>query len=345
MITDGSHALSERPRCTRDLKIRPTLRWCCLLSAALLLSGCGGPTQGPRPTPAENRGSGSAPATLARPTESGGTAIAGWHDRTVTWQEISPALIELGGATALRDAFLDQRIAQALADRSLTVDQAQVQRERDHLMASLDPDPIMAERLLQTIRIRQGLGPVRFEALLRRNAGLRALVQPEVRITADGIQRQHEIMHGPSRLCRTIAVASLAQAEELRRQLDAGIDFATLAVRASSDASAARGGLLPAVSRVDPTWPEAFRDALFALSPGEVSPPTLVDRDYVLIRFEEERPADGVTLAASRDQVEAALRQAQERVLMEEKARAYLNEIKPNFYHEGFDAAWRRSEG
>lgn len=314
------------------------------LLPALLLAGCGGPTQGQRPSPASTAsGRPAAPTTSAGENPGLDVAVAGWRDRVVTWRDLAPALIELGGATALRDAFLDQRIAQALADRSITVGADAIEAERRHLLASLDPDPNQATRLLDMIRTQQGLGPVRFEALLRRNAGLRALVQPEVRITEDGLARQHELLHGPKRVCRVIASPSIAEAEDIRRQLEGGADFAALAVRVSSDASAARGGLLAPISRVDPTWPEAFRSALFALGRGELSPPTLVDRAYLVVRLEDERPADGVTLAASRSEVEAALRQAQERVLMEEKARAYLGEVAPSIFHPGFDEAWRRS--
>ncbi len=253
-------------------------------------------------------------------------------------------MIEIAGATALRDAFLDQRIAQALAERSITITDEAIRTERELLTRSLDPDANMAERLLQQICLRQGLGPVRLDALLRRNAGLRAIVQGDVKVTPDAVERQHEAMHGVKRVCRVIAVPTIAQAEELRRQLDAGANFADLAARSSSDASGARGGLLAPISRVDPTWPEPFRQALFALAPGATSAPTLIDRDYLLIRFEEEKPADGLTLATARPEVEAALRRSLERVLMEERARAFLGEVRPEFYDTDFGNAWRRAE-
>ncbi len=319
-----------------------------VLALPLALVACGGPTQGPRPTVAA-RPTGDARATLPRSESSGGSspslAVAAWRDRTVTWDQVRPALVELGGATALRDAFLDDAIAQALAERSITIGPDAVDRERTLLSESLDPDPNIAERLLGEIRARQGLGPVRFEALLRRNAGLRALVQPDVRMTEDAIARQHEVMHGAKRVCRVIAVPSVAQAEEIRRQLEAGASFSDLATQRSTDPSGSRGGLLPPVSRVDPTWPQPFRDALFALPIGSISAPTLVDRDYLIIRAEEERSANGLTLASTRPAVEAALRQAQERVLMEELARRLLGEITPSFYESDFGAAWRASGG
>lgn len=325
------------------------LAWPLVLAAVSLLTACGGPTQGMRPNPATSSQAAQRNAASPSPApRADGSldpdvqAIAAWRDHTVTWGSIRPAMIELAGATALRDAFLDQRLAQALAEKSITIGASETARERQALTSSLDPDPNMAERLLQQICARQGLGPIRFDALLRRNAGLRALVQGEVRLTPDAIERQHEAMHGVKRVCRVIAVPSIALAEELRRQLDAGANFAELATKNSSDASGSRGGLLAPISRVDPTWPEAFRQALFALSPGATSPPTLVDRDYLLIRFEEEKPADGLTLATTRAEVEAALRAAQERVLMEEKAQAFLGEIEPSFYDTAFGNAWRR---
>lgn len=319
-----------------------------LVSSMLLAAvGCGGPSQGPRPEPrsAPRSTLPTADADAQRKVEAGDRAVAAWQGRTVTWQDLRPALVELGGATALRDAFLDSAIAQALAERSISIGPESIERERRALTESLDPDPNTAERLLTEIRARQGLGPVRFEQLLRRNAGLRALVQPDVRLTEDAIARQHEVMHGAKRVCRVIAVPSVAQAEEIRRQLDAGASFADLAAQRSTDPSGSRGGLLPPVSRVDPTWPQPFRDALFAMPIGTISAPTLVDRDYLIIRAEEERSADGLTLASTRPAVEAALRQAQERVLMEERARQLLGEVNPSFYESDFGAAWRRTSG
>ena len=328
----------RRTRLQRLLRVALT----ACLSHALL--GCGGPTQGARPTPRDAPRPSNELSARSEAAPTGSPAVAIWRDRAVTWNDLAPAMVELAGATALRDAFLDQRLAQAAAEQKLDVSDAAIGRERTLLVGALDPDPNTAERLLQSIRSRQGLGPTRFAALLKRNAILRALVQAEVRVTPDALMRQHELLHGPKRVCRVIAVSTLAEADTIRGELERGGDFAALAVRHSTDASATRGGLLAPVSRVDPTWAESFRDAVFALPPGRTSPPTLVDKTYLLIRLEEERPADGVTLEAARGEVEASLRTSLERVLMEERARAYLAEIKPMFADERFDAAWRVSE-
>ncbi len=303
--------------------------------SCLILVGCETPPrQGPRPA--------AGPARTAAPATPG-APIAAWRDRTVTFDDLRPALAELAGTTVLRDAFLDFRLEQALAERALTIDNAAVERERALLLRSLDASPDVAERLLQEIRAGQGLGPVRFAALLRRNAGLRALVQPDVRITQDALVRQFDVLYGPKRVSRIITVQTLREAVDIGQALDDGADFAELATRHSTDASAARGGLLAPLSKSDPAWPEPFRQALFALAPGATSAPTLIEDGYVIIRLIEDRPTIATSMESQRADVEAALRSAQERVLMEERARSFLSEIQPTFYDDTFGAAWRRA--
>lgn len=309
--------------------------------AALLAVACDtGAKQGPRTYP-------PAPAAGERPSGGGAegsrTPVAEARGQTVTWADLTPSLVELAGVTVLRDEFLDQRIAQELSAAGLVVSERDVAAERDHLIASLDADPNTAERLLDEIRQRQGLGPVRFDSLLRRNAGLRKLVAADVRITADALARHHDSLHGPRRVCRIVALQTLQDADQVKRELDAGASIADLAQRRSTDASAARGGLLPPIAKGDPTWPEALREALFSLELNQVSPPTFANGSYLVVRLEEIRAADGVSLDAVRPAVEASLRRAQERVLMEELALRYVRELRPEIYDPLFDQAWRRS--
>lgn len=343
MRTSGSRGLGSFGLFVGLLFLGPSL--------GLFVAGCDtGATQGARGTPIAPSAGASATNPVratgagAGPATSGGAPVASWRDHTLTWDDLRPAMTELAGVTVLRDAFLDQRIAQALAARSITITDADVAAERAYLIASLDPNPNTAERLLAEIRDRQGLGPVRFEALLRRNASLRRLVANDVVVTEDALARHHDVLHGEKRVCRLIAVASLAEADQVKRELDAGASIADVAVRRSTDASAARGGLLAPIARGDPTWPEAFRVAIFSLNVGETSLPTLVENSYVIVRLEEIRPGDGVTIAAARRETEESLRRSLERVLMENLARSYLGEVKPQIFDSGFDRAWRAAE-
>ena len=239
----------------------------------------------------------------------------------VTIAEIEPQLLEAVGGRIVRERVLDARLARTAAREGIEIDADDLQRERDLLTATLAEDPDRAERLLDELRRNRGLGPIRFEALLRRTALLRRLVAEEVEITDAALEGAHDLAHGPRRVARIVVVEDLRAASDARRRLDAGTPFATVAVERSLDASADRGGLLAPVSRLDPSWPIAFRNAVFDAEIGRVSEPVRIDGRTLLVLVEEERPGTGVTLDANREQAEAAARLAIERLLMDRLAR------------------------
>lgn len=239
----------------------------------------------------------------------------------VTIAEIEPQLLEAVGGRIVRERVLDARLARAAAQDGIVIDAGDLQRERDLLTATLSDDPDRAERLLDDLRRNRGLGPIRFEALLRRTALLRRLVAEDVEITDAALEGAHDLAHGPRRVTRIVVVEDLRAASDVRRRLDAGTPFATVAVERSLDASADRGGLLAPVSRLDPSWPVAFRKAVFDAEIGRVSEPVRVDGRTLLILVEAERPGTGVPLDAGRDDAEAAARLAIERLLMDRLAR------------------------
>lgn len=79
-----------------------------------------------------------------------------------------------------------------------------------------------------------------------------------------------------------------ALAEDVAKQLAAGGDFATLAAKYSNDpGSASRGGDLGFAPRG--VYAAPFEEALFALKPGETSPPVKTEFGYHIIRLEAVR--------------------------------------------------------
>lgn len=244
----------------------------------------------------------------------------------VTIAEIEPQLLEAVGGRIVRERVLDARLAREAAREGIEIDADDLQRERNLLTVTLSEDPDRAERLLDELRRNRGLGPIRFEALLRRTALLRRLVAEEVEITDAALEGAHDLAHGPRRVARIVVVEDLRAASDARRSLDAGTPFATVAVERSLDASADRGGLLAPVSRLDPSWPVAFRRAVFDAEIGRVSEPVRIDARTLLILVEAERPGTGVSLDAARDDAEAAARLAIERLLMDRLARRLVPE-------------------
>lgn len=242
------------------------------------------------------------------------------HDR-ITIADIEPEMLEAIGGRIVQEYVLDVMLARAAARRSIVIEAEDLEQERSMLIANLADDPDRGERLLGELRRRQGLGPIRFEALLRRTALLRRLVAEDVEISEAARRGAHDLRHGPKRTTRIIAVEDLRTASDARARIVAGTPFATVAVESSLDASAARGGLLAPLSRLDPSWPSAFRRTVFESEVGGLSDPVQIDGRVLIVLVESERPATGVTFEAGQAVAEADARLAVERLLMDRLAR------------------------
>lgn len=285
------------------------------LAPALLLCACGTVSERPGATATEPLRP-PPPATMAQAPAPAARPPATWKGDVIEWSELQPVLSERAGAVGLEEVLLDRQLARLLSERRLQLDPGAVDAEERELLRGLSDDSVRAERLLTDLRAVQGLGPTRWKALLRRNAMARALVQDQVKVTAEAVDAALDALHGPKRRCRVIALPDLKACAEARRRIDAGEAFGEVAADLSTDRSAERGGLVNPVSRLDPSWPSAFRQTLWSLQPGAVSAPVMLDQRYVIVRMESELPADpsqpGDRAAAERD-----VRRGQERVQME----------------------------
>lgn len=255
-------------------------------------------------------------------------------------RDLDPVLVEIAGRRALQERLLDELLRQELRRSGLVLRADAELREEAILLAALDNDQDRARRLLEEVRAREGLGPVRFAGLLRRNAMLRRLIEDEVTITEDALLAAWDRAHGPRREARVIVVPTLLETTSILESLAEGVDFAALAAARSTDASASAGGLVEPVARLDPSWPPAFRDTLWALEPGTVSSPVLVGDDYLIIECLGERPGDDTTPEEARVESERVVRRGQERLLMDATARRLLGEVRVEFIDEGLGRAW-----
>jgi parvulin-like peptidyl-prolyl isomerase len=257
--------------------------------------------------------------------------------KSLHFSQIRADLIESSGQQAMRDAIVDTRLAERLATANLSIGPTEIDRERALLVKSLSDNPARAEELLAAIRLRQGLGEVRFQSLLRRNAALRALVAREVKVDEVGVSNAFDMLHGPKRVARLAVLGSLAEAEAFAREVQAGRDFSELAVERSLDDGAARGGLLPPIARRDPSYPEPLRAAMYATSIGSVSPPILDGPRFYVVKVLREIPQDAVTIDAARARCEEAVRLARERLLMDALARELASLEGVTIFDRAFD--------
>jgi parvulin-like peptidyl-prolyl isomerase len=266
------------------------------------------------------------------------------NGKSVTWGNLRVGMTEAAGATALREYILDRLVSQAGADARIVVDDDMIAKEKLTLLESLSDDPDVALRLLNELRDRQGLGTQRFDNLLRRNAILRELVQPSVRITEQAIEQLHAIRYGPKRQARLIVTPDLDAAQRVLGRIRGGDRFGDVAVASSTDASAARGGLLEPVSRVDPSYPEAIRKALFNLESGAMSSPILLDNGYAILLMVREIPADDVALADVRSDLRRMARLNQERLLMDDLATRLIDDASVTIFDDALHESWQRDQ-
>jgi parvulin-like peptidyl-prolyl isomerase len=281
------------------------------LPLLLLCAACGSIRESPDAVPPTPPAVTTASAPAPRPALT-------WKGDVIEWSELQPLLAERAGAVVIEETLLDRQLDRLLAERGLKVDAAATDRERAELLESLNADPERAERLLLELRALQGLGERRWAALMRRNAAARLLVQDQITLTPEAVDAALDATHGARRVCRILTVADLKTCAEARRRIDAGQPFGEVAAMMSTDPSSSRGGLVNPVSRLDPTWPSAFRQAVWALQIGGTSAPVLVGDAYVLVKVESETPANApADPAAARRAAEREVRRNQERVRME----------------------------
>ncbi|MEX0742165.1 MAG: peptidylprolyl isomerase [Phycisphaeraceae bacterium] len=280
--------------------------------------------------------------TTDRTGEGRSEAVATLGKSTLRWADLREIMIESAGADALSEWTMDKQLDLALREAKLSISDAEIDRERQRLLAQFSDDPDEATRILDRVRQERRLGPTRFRLLLRRNAGLRKLVADRVTVNDAMVEQLYQQRYGPRTVARLIMVESIADASRVSRRLAEGESFMDLAVELSIDESASRGGLLPEIAPGDATFPSAIRQALGELEPGGVSDPIAVDGGFAILLAERKIEPDAVAL----EDVEAELRQEvrlrNERIAMQQRARLLLEDAEITVLDTQLQRTWQQ---
>lgn len=312
-----------------------------MLIFAAIAAGC---QSGPAAQPADTPGAGDPPAHTQpdRP-------VAYLNGQPLTQADLFAVLAEMDGGLALSEVLLDRAIADRLRDQGLTLTDADLQRERSIILGSLSDNEDEATRLLDAMRERRGLGDRRFAALLRRNAGLRKLIDPNLVIGEPAIQQAYDLRYGTRYVVRLILTDNAAQAQEVRRLALDGASFIDLAVQASTDPSAAQGGLLSPINPADATYPLALREQLPKLKleseAARLSPVLTLGTGYALVRLEEIYAGRGPAMETVRDELEAQVRLRLQRLRMEQLARTLIDSATIVVLDPTLKQSWEQQRG
>lgn len=267
-----------------------------------------------------------------------------YNNQPIPLAELLPALLEASGGQVLAEWLLDRELDRRLAERNLALSLADIEAEKRLLLESLDLDPDQAQRLLDQIRQSRGLGPNRFQALLRRNAALRRLVRDQVTVTPADLQQLYQLRYGPRFQARLITVDSLPKAAELVRLARQGQSFIDLAIAHSTDPSRFQGGLLPPISPADPTFPQAVRQALTQLQPGQISDPIALDTGFAILKLERKIEPAEVRFDDVKEQLQRLAELQNQRLLMDQLARQILAGLQPLIFDRQLNTDFLRQK-
>jgi peptidylprolyl isomerase len=120
-----------------------------------------------------------------------------------------------------------------------------------------------------------------------------------------------------------------AEIEKVARQLAAGADFAATARKVSEDKeSAEKGGEFGLIRKSD-ALDDAIKNAVFALKPGQITPPVKQANGYYLFRLDAYavQPLDEV-----RDKLYEEIRQARFNEWFQETQKKYRVEVLPGYF-------------
>ncbi len=312
-----------------------------LLLVVALAAGCGG--SGWNPT-SGLEGGGKPVSTTESPA-----AIVGGEP--VDRDALFPALAELAGDLALRELALDAEIERELGRRGLAVTDADIERERERLTASYGSDEQGQEIVRQIFDARQ-LGPHRLPALLRRNAGLRKLIDQPPEATAEAVRTAYAVRHGPKRRVRLALLGSAREAAAARAAIlerassvGASAAFAEVAAARSLDRTAGIGGLLGEVSAADPGLSDVLRREVLRVEPGTVGDIVALNEGFAIVLVEADIPADGTALEDVRGELEASIRERSQRLAMEGLADDLIQRASVTPLAPSLRWSWQRASG
>lgn len=266
----------------------------------------------------------------------------------IEMSELLPVLGEAAGVVAIEEASIDILARRELEVRGLKIGEGDVRAEEQLLMQAMERAgaQVDSERVL-LMRAARGLGPVRYKALLERNAMLRALVRAECEPTAEQVSQGLLVRYGDRYIVRIIVAPTQLEAGAIRERVLAvpieqrAMVFAGEAFTRSIDPSKDRGGLLEPISPADASYAAAVRSALAGVGVNEVSSILALDNGFaILLGVEkiagEPAPADGEA------RVRAELRSRLERVAMDQLARRMLAGSAPTVFDPSINWVWSR---
>lgn len=257
---------------------------------------------------------------------------------------------ELAGADALREVALDRELERELRSRGISLEDADIDAERERLAKTLGLGEL-GDELTRQILAARSIGPHRLGALLARNAGLRKLIEPPEPPSEEAVRVAYDVRYGLQRRVRVAVFASSREAARARTDIaraaeTAGITaaFAEIAAERSTDRSAPLGGLIGEISVADPGLPAVLRRAVASQAAGALGDIVALDQGFALMLVEREIPARETPIETVESELRSEIAERATRLAMETLAEELIRRASITPLDPALRWSWDRAQ-
>lgn len=229
--------------------------------------------------------------------------VAKVGNQKITKDELYNKLVEYYGPQTLDSMINDKIVEMELAKANITVTDEELQNEMNEVIESYGG----LEYVMMTLQS-QGLTLDALEENVLSYLKVMKLLEPRIAATEDEIVEYFEnnkfYFEQPEQVQAShILVDDEETANEVKKKLDEGADFAQLAAQYSKDTSNAQnGGQLGYFGRG--RMVQEFEDAAFSMKVGEISDPVKTEYGYHIIKVTDKQEAKAANLEDNRADIE-----------------------------------------
>lgn len=261
-------------------------------------------------------------AVCALPTVARGDDIAILNGRPIERERVVRLLLESHGVEALQQIIVLDLAEQEARRRGIRISDADVEAEFQASLQRLIPENApdahnvtqeQRREALERILQERGLSMPEYRLAMRRNAYLRRIVEPELKIDDATLREEFARTHDEKVEVRHVQLRAgdYQRVQAALNDISQGKEFAEVVQKYSENgATRANGGLLPAFTFSDESYPAVLREAAFALQPGEVSRAAILAGNfYHILKLERRIPPEGVQFDQVREQIRERVKQ------------------------------------
>ncbi|MEF3356022.1 peptidylprolyl isomerase [Paenibacillus sp. GYB006] len=251
-------------------------------------------------------------------------AVASVNGTKITKDELYNELVALGGTSTLDNMITMELIDQAAADANVTITDEDVNAEIESLKTQFGGEEALNSALAQS-----GMTLDDLKKNTEIQVKIRKILEPQTKVTDEEISTYYEenkdTFATPEQVRAShILVETKEEADAIKKELDEGADFATLAKEKSTDSSAANGGDLGFFGKGDMV--EEFEKAAFSMEINEISEPIKSDYGYHIIKKTDYKEATNPTLEDKKEEIRKLLVDQQ----VSELSSTWLSDLRSN---------------